>query len=623
MKTKKTFLFLAALLALAAALSLRLTRQPPAALAPPAAVSYQRLAAAVHGELQPAAPADANAVCVAATENTLASAVASASALSPRRVSAGEVFPGFAATTDWRAAAPERITVAPHPDLPMEFTRERVRTDGARTTWTGRTALLPGASLVTVADGRALDAWLVVPGASEFAFHVEGGVATVLETNPGAEHCANDAAPSSEVGSPVSLTSAGLYEPTLVARADAAALSDAPLPVDVLFLYDATAATYVQGIATDVAAYLEARARAQLETANGFLRASGVTNVEWRFAGLLAAPAFVRDGKFLTDVNALSPGGAIFSWVREQRYRYGADQIVLLVGTAEGIGGRAATRYNDGSHRTEANEADWASLVVNVRAGAFTFAHEAAHNWGCWHDRANFFGTNLPTPDGDGLWCYGLRFLDNQGGITGTIMAYSDYKVPYFSNPELSVRVTTTLEGRAGSEIDLGTFTLGFPETHAKAANNARVLRERAIWMSALAEEIAAPRITAQPQAAAVESGRTLTLQVGASGGGLAYQWYRDGSAVAGATSATFSKTAATGDAGSYTVQVSNLKGAATSESAAVTVTASTTPTPAPIPNVSVNVSVGRGGGGAPSDWAGGALALLLLARTLPRRRAA
>ena len=67
------------------------------------------------------------------------------------------------------------------------------------------------------------------------------------------------------------------------------------------------------------------------------------------------------------------------------------------------------------------------------------------------------------------------------------------------------------------------------------------------------------------------------TLTLTASGGWTSYQWYLNGSAIGGATSATYTKTAATGDTGSYTVNGTN--GACTSNaSAPVSVTVAPQP---------------------------------------------
>ncbi|QHZ59572.1 hypothetical protein sortkaff_24 [Escherichia phage sortkaff] len=88
------------------------------------------------------------------------------------------------------------------------------------------------------------------------------------------------------------------------------------------------------------------------------------------------------------------------------------------------------------------------------------------------------------------------------------------------------------------------------------------------------------PAFTTQPPAtSSVATGGNISIgPVQASGGvaPLTYQWLKDGVAVSGATSATFTKTgAASGDAGSYTCRVTDAGGkTATSTACALTVTA-------------------------------------------------
>ncbi|HVX56864.1 MAG TPA: immunoglobulin domain-containing protein, partial [Candidatus Saccharimonadales bacterium] len=81
------------------------------------------------------------------------------------------------------------------------------------------------------------------------------------------------------------------------------------------------------------------------------------------------------------------------------------------------------------------------------------------------------------------------------------------------------------------------------------------------------------PVISANPASAIVTAGNTATLSVTATGTGLSYQWYKNGVAITGATSASLSIATAQGrDSGQYTVVVQGLNGSATSATAYLTV---------------------------------------------------
>ena len=129
-----------------------------------------------------------------------------------------------------------------------------------------------------------------------------------------------------------------------------------------------------------------------------------------------------------------------------------------------------------------------------------------------------------------------------------------------------------------------------------------------------------APAITGQPQSAALTAGQRLVLSVTATGSGLTYQWFKDGTALGGATGPTFTiASSEVSDTGSYTVTAANRHGTATSQPAGVTVTAAAS---------------GVGGAASPAAAAGGAssgsgafdagsalaLALLLAIRTRSAR---
>jgi hypothetical protein len=88
-----------------------------------------------------------------------------------------------------------------------------------------------------------------------------------------------------------------------------------------------------------------------------------------------------------------------------------------------------------------------------------------------------------------------------------------------------------------------------------------------------------APAITSQPVSKTVIAGQTATFAVTATGGTpLSYQWWKNGTAISGATSASYTTPAeTTADNGAQlTAVVSNTAGSATSNSATLTVNAST-----------------------------------------------
>jgi Immunoglobulin domain len=86
-----------------------------------------------------------------------------------------------------------------------------------------------------------------------------------------------------------------------------------------------------------------------------------------------------------------------------------------------------------------------------------------------------------------------------------------------------------------------------------------------------------APLITAQPAAQTIVIGQTATFTVAASGKApIAYQWQKNGAAIDGATSATYTTPATTAadDGAMFSVVVSNSAGKATSNAARLTVAA-------------------------------------------------
>ncbi len=103
------------------------------------------------------------------------------------------------------------------------------------------------------------------------------------------------------------------------------------------------------------------------------------------------------------------------------------------------------------------------------------------------------------------------------------------------------------------------------------------------------------PVITAQPVATSLNPGQAGSLSVGVTGTPpLTYQWRKDGANVAGATGATLNfANAAAGDAGNYSVVVTNAYGSVTSSAAALNVTVSPIPPTITQHPASATVNVG------------------------------
>ncbi len=84
-----------------------------------------------------------------------------------------------------------------------------------------------------------------------------------------------------------------------------------------------------------------------------------------------------------------------------------------------------------------------------------------------------------------------------------------------------------------------------------------------------------APVITAQPASRAITVGASVTLTVGASGApSPAYQWRKNGTAIAGATGTTYAVTGVLGDTANYDVVVTNTAGNSTTSAATVRILA-------------------------------------------------
>jgi len=201
---------------------------------------------------------------------------------------------------------------------------------------------------------------------------------------------------------------------------------------------------------------------------------------------------------------------------------------------------------NVGTHNTAANGA--VDIFVRPDAGATLIDHQKT--------TAFAFDTNN--------WHH-VALVDNNGVVTVYVDGVPSFTTNY-------TRGTLTLNTMAIGGIQRATATAWFNGQIDDMMLWRRALRSNEVVCVKNNSLEGPPVITQQPVDAAVACGGTATFAVAATSvAEISYQWYRGGTALAGATSATLNYTA--GLPGGFSVVVSNCAGAVTSAVATLTVT--------------------------------------------------
>lgn len=150
---------------------------------------------------------------------------------------------------------------------------------------------------------------------------------------------------------------------------------------------------------------------------------------------------------------------------------------------------------------------------------------------------------------------------------------------------------TAPLTGATSSTYSVGAASAGDAGNYYVVVTNALGSATSAT-VAVTVSSASLPVFTTHPATQTVNAGETLTLTAATSGAPTpTYQWFKGGVPISGATSSTYTVTAAAaGDAGSYTVVATNTQGSVTSNAAVITINSAAPVITTPPASVTVNV---------------------------------
>jgi choice-of-anchor C domain-containing protein len=150
-----------------------------------------------------------------------------------------------------------------------------------------------------------------------------------------------------------------------------------------------------------------------------------------------------------------------------------------------------------------------------------------------------------------------------------------------------------TLQGATAATYSLASVTASNAGTYSvRVANSAGASTIAAGSIAVSGSTAGVPSFTLQPFNKIVSPGGTFALAASATGSGISYQWFRNGVSLQGETGSVILRNSANaGDAGNYTVRVSNSAGSLTS----APTTVSLDPNASIIANISVRVAATAG----------------------------
>ncbi len=294
-----------------------------------------------------------------------------------------------------------------------------------------------------------------------------------------------------------------------------------------------------------------------------------------------------------------SAGQGTVSSISESVTEYAdAGPAAAIAVTATASGSNVALSWNSAEGATykvesSSDNATWTTLSSAVTSGGLTTSYTATTNTTYYrvtltaiasYDTGGTYGTPVGktataiygTPaTAPSITTQPTSTTVTAGtSVTFTVVASGTGTLSYqWSKAGTAISGATSASYTIASptSADAGSYTVAVTNSAGSTTSNAATLTVNST--------ATAPAITTQPSSQTVTAGASVSFTVAASGTSpLTYQWKKSGTAISGATSATYTiASAQSADAGSYTCVVTNSVGSATSNAATLTVSAAAT----------------------------------------------
>ncbi len=301
---------------------------------------------------------------------------------------------------------------------------------------------------------------------------------------------------------------------------------------------------------------------------------------------------------FISPQLQLSTGSSFSLWTLTPKDTYGLESYQILVST------------------TDNNPTSFTALSGTVSAPATWTQH--TYDLSAYDNQTIYIAIKYVSTDIFMMWIDDLEIVSNScssplitsaptastvcsgSNASFSVTATGDAPITYqwkLNGTNITGATSSTLNLTSVDNLDAGTYT-------CYIANSCGNITTTGVTLTVNATTA----ITTQPVGNTYCEGSNISLSLVATGSGLTYQWKRNGTNVTGATSATYSVTASTLNAGTYTCVVTGACGSVTSNSANIVVNANTTITQQPVSanlcdGGSINLSVTATGTNVTYQW--------------------